>query len=472
MEVFYPIQDYGPLMKGMVIGGMGIFHVFLAQFAIGGGMLMVLFQWLSNRGRLPHAEDFLHGFFKLLVLVSFVTGALTGVGMWFTSIQVSPRTIGMMVDEFHWFWAIEWTFFALEIAAGYAFYRAGRRLSGAARLKLLGLYTVAGWFSLFWINGILSWQLTPGGWLDSGDAWAGFFNPTFFPSLAFRTMVCMTLAALVAMVVINSMKLEREARRVLMNHAAWLLAPMAVMPLVGLWFLATIPEDSRGWALGGSAAMTNFLLIAVGSSSLLGAYALFGLLRQKLYINLATAGLLLALAFGATAGGEFVREGVRKPYTVREALYSNAITPAEVARLRAQGSVTHDPYPLRHPERYPSQQLQLGARVYRMQCSVCHTMEGVNGVMHLAGSWDDHQRRLNLAKLQHTKAFMPPFAGNAQELEALVQLIAWTEAGEPPRWPTSQDPQVLQQIDAWLKEATPYPKNYAPRGGDSSQARR
>ena len=36
----YPINDFGPIMKGLAIGGLGIFHVFLAQFAIGGGFLV------------------------------------------------------------------------------------------------------------------------------------------------------------------------------------------------------------------------------------------------------------------------------------------------------------------------------------------------------------------------------------------------------------------------------------------------
>ena len=40
--VFYPPRDFGPLMKGLVIGGMGIVHVFLAQFAIGGGILIAV----------------------------------------------------------------------------------------------------------------------------------------------------------------------------------------------------------------------------------------------------------------------------------------------------------------------------------------------------------------------------------------------------------------------------------------------
>lgn len=32
---YFPLRDFGPLMKGLVIGGLGIPHVFLAPFAIG-----------------------------------------------------------------------------------------------------------------------------------------------------------------------------------------------------------------------------------------------------------------------------------------------------------------------------------------------------------------------------------------------------------------------------------------------------
>lgn len=466
--VYFPQNDFEPAIKGMVIGGVGIVHVFLAQFAIGGGMLMCYFQWLaqSRRGsKRPGSEAlaisaraFLDGYFKLLVLISFVLGALTGVAMWFTTIQISPRTIGIMVDEFHWLWATEWTFFCLEVVAGYAFYRCGSRLSAAARMTLLALYTLAAWFSLFWINGILSWQLTPGGWTETGRLWIGFFNPSFWPSLIFRTIVSLTIAALVALIVITTMRgLDREGMRRLQNQAAYLLSPMLLMPLLGAWYLLVIPPDSRSWVLGGSPAMTMFLALAVGASALIGGYALVGLIRQKLFINGATATLLVALAFGATAGGEFVREGVRKPYTIREHLYSNSIKPGEVARLRVIGSVSNDPYPLRDADRYPTEQLRLGAKVYRFQCGVCHTMDGVNGLTHLAGSWTIDQMRMNIAKLQHTKTFMPPFAGTPEELEALVQLIEWSHADRPSDWPVVADDAELKQIAEWLKEAGDLP---------------
>lgn len=462
---FYPVQDYGPVMKGLAIGGLGIVHVFLAQFAIGAGAVLCMLQWRAGRGD-ARARRFLDSLFTVLILVSFVLGALTGVAMWFTSIQVSPRTIGLMVDEFHWIWAIEWLFFGVEIVAGYAFYRYRKHLSDPIRLTLLSAYTFAGWMSLFWINGILSWQLTPGAWLEDRSVWSGFFNPSFVPSLLYRTAAALTIAALVALLCVhrqrdaNGVLLGREPRRQLMRTLAPFFAPMALMPWIGMWYLAAMPSDSRAWITGASPAMSLFFAGAAGASTLLGLYAVGGLLLGRLYVSAPTAGLLVALSFAATAAGEFVREGVRKPYTVRGTLYSNALTQAEVEHRRQHGSAHLDPYPI--VEDVP-RDLHLGALVYRHQCSVCHTIDGANGVVHLVRSWDRDQMRMNIAKLQHTKAFMPPFAGTARELAALVEYLSWEcgAAGEE-----TADAATLARIQTWLDEAGTQP------GGEAREEKR
>jgi mono/diheme cytochrome c family protein len=445
---YYPVNDFGPLMKGMVIGGVGIVHVFLAQFAIGGGMLLCYFEALAQRRRESDARLFVDGYFQVVVLVSFVLGALTGVAIWFTTIQVGARTIGLMIDRFHWLWACEWVCFAVEVASGYAFVRAGKRLGDRARIRLLALYAAASWASLFWIDGILSWQLTPG----SGDGvWAGFFNASFWPSLVYRTCVAMALAALAACIVINTLAIDRERRAALIRRASRFAAPMTAMPVVALWYLAVIPADSRSWLLGGSAAMTMFVAIAAGASLLVGAYAVIGLLVKRLYINAATAAILVALAFGATAAGEFVREGARKPYTIRGALYSNSLAPSEIAHLRARGAVTDDPYPLRRA--LPNAQLARGAKVERALCDACHTLRGGNALVELTRTWTDDQLRHNIAKLQRTKGFMPPFAGDAEDVEAIAQLLRWEAAGAPASWPEHDDAATRAQIARWLDEA-------------------
>jgi cytochrome bd ubiquinol oxidase subunit I len=443
----YPVNEFGPLMKGMVIGIVGIVHVFLAQFAIGGGMLLWYFERLSQRGKEQDARAFVDGFFPILVLVSFVLGALTGVAIWFTTIAVGARTIGLMIDEFHWLWATEWVCFSVEVVAGYAFYKVGHRLAPKVRLRLLALYMVASWLSLFFINGILSWQLTPSS--EPASVWHGFFNASFWPSLLYRTCVAMALAALAACVVINTMKIERDRRAALIRRASRFAAPIAIMPLLAGWYLAVIPEDSRSWLLGGSAPMMMFVGVAAGASFLIGAYAVVALIIKRLYIGGATATLLLALAFGATGAGEFVREGARKPYTVRNVLYSNSITPEEVAGLRATGVTVDDPYPLRDDARYANDQLRRGAKVERALCDACHTMKGGNALIELTRSWTDDQLRLNISKLQHTKAFMPPFAGNADDVEALAQLLRWETKGAPATWPVAPTPpEIAGYLDA------------------------
>jgi mono/diheme cytochrome c family protein len=206
--------------------------------------------------------------------------------------------------------------------------------------------------------------------------------------------------------------------------------------------------------------MMLFLNMAIAASMAVGGYALIGMVIRKLYVNGATATLLLVPAFGATAGGEFVREGSRKPYSIRQVLYSNSITPEEVARLREVGCVANDRYPLRGAAAMPNDQVRLGAKVYRRQCSVCHTVQGANGVADLTASWDHEQMRMNIAKLQHTKPFMPPFAGTAAELEALVQFLSWSSAERPATWiETTDDAPVLREIDRWLTEAGTLPGN-------------
>ena len=82
--------------------------------------------------------------------------------------------------------------------------------------------------------------------------------------------------------------------------------------------------------------------------------------------------------------------------------------------------------------------------------------EGVgraNGVQHLTAGWTDDQLRMNIAQLQRTKAFMPPFAGTPDELEALVQWLRWQRAGRPDAWPAAAPADVTRRIAAWLDEA-------------------
>ncbi|MEC4673140.1 MAG: hypothetical protein VST68_03010 [Nitrospirota bacterium] len=79
----YPIWDVPIIGGGILIAGIAIVHVFISHFAVGAGLFNV---WTERRAHLEKNPD-LRGFVRthsfVLLLVSMVLGALTGVGIWF-----------------------------------------------------------------------------------------------------------------------------------------------------------------------------------------------------------------------------------------------------------------------------------------------------------------------------------------------------------------------------------------------------
>ncbi len=425
----FPVFVSDGVIPGMWIAAIAIVHVFLAQFAVGGGALVAWFEWRAESRGNSLLRDFLHRFFSMLVLVSFVLGALTGVGIWLVIALVSPRALLLLVREFHWIWAAEWCFFCLEVVCGYAYYVHGRTLPFRPRFMLAIGYAVSAWISLFLVNGILSFQLTPGGWPEGG-VWAGFFNPTFWPTLFGRTAASLALAGIVASLVAQVVRSYdiNDTREVIRNSAMFLL-PLIAMPVVAVWFLAVVPEQSRGY-VAHQTTMTMFFSLAVLFSVLVGATAVVTLWRRRPLFHLPGTILLAVLALCATGATEFVREGIRKPYVVQGVLYSNGIAKDEVRRLRRRGIASMELWPIRDAERYPDRGVRSGRLVFRELCASCHTPAGMNGLVHLTATWDRDMLERNIDKLHLLRPFMPPFSGDGDDLEHLVDYIIWLREEE------------------------------------------
>jgi cytochrome d ubiquinol oxidase subunit I len=428
----FPVFVSDGVIPGLWIAAVAIFHVFVAQFAVGGGALVVWFEWRAESRGNTLLRDFLHRFFSTLVLVSFVLGALSGVAIWLVTALIAPRPLLLLVREFHWIWAAEWCFFCLEVVCGYAYFVHGRTLPFGRRFALAIGYAFSAWMSLFLVNGILSFQLTPGGWTSEDPSmWAGFFNPTFWPTLIGRTVASLAIAGIVASLVVQWIRsYDLNDQREVSRQAAVFLLPLVLMPLAAGWFLSVVPEQSRQYVTGASITMTMFFGLAALFSLLVGGTAVVTLWRRRPVFHLPGTILLAVLAFCATGATEFVREGIRKPYIVYGELYSNGVAVGEVRRLRRRGIDTLKPWPLQHPEKFPNRDVRAGRRVYRQLCSSCHTPASMNGLVHLTAAWDRDMLERNIDKLHRLKSFMPPFAGDDDDLEHLVDYIIWLREDE------------------------------------------
>ncbi len=123
-------------------------------------------------------------------------------------------------------------------------------------MRLGWLYAGTSWCTLVIINGILTFMLTPGAsWLavagtgqESSRFWTAFFNPTYWPSLALRTLICAALAGVWAL--ITASRIDRFTKpalkaEVIRWSTRWLVPAFLLVPLALVWYLSAVPESSR-----------------------------------------------------------------------------------------------------------------------------------------------------------------------------------------------------------------------------------
>lgn len=454
----YPHFEVSRLGTGMLVAIVAIIHVAIAHLAVGAGLFLALAHTIATRRNDRLMLDFLRRYSLFLVLVPFVAGAVTGVGIWVTIGLASPPSTSALIHLFVWGWAIEWVFFIVEIVAGYIYYYGWGRLTPERHTAVAWIYFVGAFMSLFIINGIVTFMLTPGDWQPPAEAvgvsaqlafWKALFNPSFWPSLFLRTISCLAFAGISVAVVANFVRdYTREQRHRIINFGSYWLAPFGLMVPFAVWYFATLPEDSRRFAMGGAIAMTLFMAFGLVSSLYIGGYAYFGLIRQKRYINRETSLLLLAVAFVATGAMEFVREGVRKPYLIHGYMYSNGViaTPAWRERLSKEGILAHARFAW--PADMTLEQVnalplhEKGKYVFNAQCRHCHEPGGPNAIEPLINNASRELVTHMTAELNRIKSFMPPFVGTPEEMRALVEYQLYVANPKEYRPPATQPADV------------------------------
>ena len=172
----YPIWDIA-IGGGVLMASVAITHVIVSHFAIGGGLLIVVTETLAVRRGDPELRELARRSSLMLILVSTVFGAISGVGIWVVAGLISPATISALIHTYVWGWAIEWVFFVVEIVAALVYYATWDKISKRAHLMVGWIYFIAAYLSLVVINGIITFMLTPGGWLETGRLLGRLLQP-------------------------------------------------------------------------------------------------------------------------------------------------------------------------------------------------------------------------------------------------------------------------------------------------------
>lgn len=417
----YPLWEVPYLGGGLLIAIVAIIHVFISQFAVGGGLFLALAERKARREKDTLFLAYLRQHTKFFLLASAVFGAVTGVGIWFTIALISPQGTSLLIRTFVWGWAIEWCFFLIELTAILLYHYGWDRVKPETHQLLGYIYAGASFLTLVVINGIVSFMLTPGAWLENGSFWSGVFNPGYFPQLVMRTGASVALAGLYGLVTATWYTHPDLKERLVHWVSKWVLTAFVLFPLGGLWLLLVMSPHSRELALGGAAPVAIMHgLTLVLSVIILGA-AYFGPFRRPAFTSVTFAVVLLALGLLTTGGAEWVREGIRKPFVIYDYLYSNGHFKGEAKN--PAGVMATAKWSLYGDVKAAPTAVAAGEDIFRLECAACHTMTGYNGLKPLVAGWTPEFAAHQIDRLDMLKGYMPPFMGTAAERDALAAYL-------------------------------------------------
>lgn len=419
----FPVWEIPYLGGAGLIAIVAVAHVFIAHFAVGGGLWLAVTEAKAYRENDEALLAYVRSYSKFFVLLVLVAGAVTGVGIWFAIGLISPAATSTLIRAFVWGWAIEWVFFLVEITAALIYYYGWQRMDRKAHLRVAWIYAIGAYMSLVIINGILTFMVTPGRWLETQNFWHGWLNPGYFPSLLLRTGSALALVGLFTLLTSSRLTDTGLREKVIRYGARWLLPAFVLMPVGLVWYIAALPDSARFIATGGAPIVGVFTGASVLLSGMILVFGWFGAYRNPRQFSPAFASLLLVMGFFATGTTEWVREAARKPYILYGYMYSNSVRVADVQRINREGLLRAARWS-HIREVTPENKLQAGRAVYTLQCLSCHEVDGYNPIRPLVRGWDEDYIDFQLSKLDTLKGFMPPFIGTPEERRALAHYLA------------------------------------------------
>ncbi len=419
----YPVWQLEFLGGGFLIAVIAIIHVYIAQFAVGGGLFLVLTEHLARRQNNQGMLDFVRKHTKFFLLLTMVAGALTGVGIWFTISLLNPSATSVLIHTFVFAWGTEWTFFVAEIVSLFIYYYTFDRLAAREHLIIGWIYFGAAWMSLFVINGIIDFMLTPGTWVENNNFWSGFFNPTFWPALFFRSFFSIIIAGLFGFLTASFLK-DKELRTTMLRYSAkWLLVPFVLFLASSWWYRASLPPHIEIIMFQKMPQLQPFITVFMVCSGLVILGGLGMAIRMPSGLSRSMAAIMLVIGLMYFGAFEFLREGGRRPYIIYDYMYSNAILKEDVEKVAAAG-VLNEARWIEHRRVTPANVEAAGKELFNVLCLSCHSVGGpLNDIRQQVRMSSPQELNLIFATMGNERPYMPPFAGTEFEKQVLINFL-------------------------------------------------
>ncbi|WP_461201194.1 c-type cytochrome [Anoxybacillus sp. TBDG-1] len=431
MKVDFPIVEFPWFGNGNIVALIAIVHVLISHgVAIGATAIVVSTEYYAMQTKNAKLDQLAKQLTKWIVIITTTVGAMTGVGIWLSTMVIQPDSIGSLLRIFFWAWVTEWVIFIGEVVLLLIYYYTWEKWKeGKEKQKHLNIgiaLAVFSWLTMAIITGILAAKLTPGRWVETLSFWNAFFNPTYLPSLAFRTFLAVTLTISLFTIFVRIFVKDEDVRLPLFRiFSVWGAISLPATFIFGLWYLKSIPEQAAKlivWSTGLPEQTFNVLnFIAFG---LIVVFLSWLVIRpKKLPAVLALAMFISAIGFI----GEFevVRESIRKPYIIYNYMYVNGITAAKAEAMNQDGYLAHSTI-AKVKTITEENKIEAGREIYEGQCLACHTIDGWRSKRALANrlqGWPQKSIESFIPTMHQIRPMMPPFVGTKEEVEALAAYL-------------------------------------------------
>lgn len=431
----YPIWQLTTLGGGFWIAFIATIHVYVAHFAVGGGLFLVLMEQAAYRSNNIHLLNYAKKHTRFFLLLTMAFGAVSGVAIWLTIALLAPQATITLIHQFVFGWAAEWVCFLGEIIALIIYYYTWETMNRRDHVTIGWLYFLFGWLSLFLINGIIGFMLTPGEWIKTKSFWDGFFNPTFWPALVFRTFFSAACAGLFGFVTATRIADEETRNSVVRSCSAWTILGVLATMATGYWYVSALPPAQYEMVMLKSHRVIGFMqwFWIFGTLTLLGGLVMAVKMPRLMSFPLAL--VVLVAGQGLFGSFEFIREAGRKPYVIWDYTYSNSILKAHVPVINQRGAIASAKWapPELKGGVTQANAMQAGEFLFQLECASCHSIGGpMNEIRKRTKMYDANGMDAFLTGMGKLNKYMPPFVGTTPERRALAIYIAEGLNGNPP----------------------------------------
>lgn len=428
----FPYVEFPWFGNGTIIAVIAIIHVIISHgVAIGTSALAVSLEVRATKRRNEDLNQLAKNMVKWILIITTTAGAMTGVGIWFSTSVIQPDSIASLLRIFFWAWVAEWAVFITEVILLIIYYYTWDKWKeGKQKQKHINLgiaLVVFSWLTMAIITGVLAAKLTPGKWIETFSFWNAFVNPTYIPSLGFRMFLAVTIAIGLLTIIIRWRVKNVELRgEVYSVFGIWGAISLPMTFILGLWYLWAIPEAAYNqiiWSTG--LTDTMFKTINIASFVVLLVFLIW-LVKKPKTVPWILSLLVMGISIGFIGQFEVVRESIRKPYIIYDYMYANGILASKADQYNKEGFLKNATWST-VKEVTVDNQLEAGRNMYVGQCLACHTVDGWRTkrayTTRVKGIFTEETLAAYMPSMHTVRPSMPPVMGTQEEIQALAAYI-------------------------------------------------